>query len=459
MKNIKRITIMSCIMLCFWFCKSFAVTGVVNIPATRLRKAPNTESDIITNIYEDDQVSVLEDNGEWCKIEYDGNTGYVKTEFLKIDGKESNTNTSTENTVPQSNSQENTISNTPPNTENQDNSKASNESSQIPQTTNSNTTKISLRLLPNITSKVIAEIDATKQLNQIAEMNNWVKVTDGAITGWISKVKLSQKQETPEVEMPQEQKQEETPKTEEQPQEEKTTETNINKTGRVNVETAKVREKPDSSATVVDFLDYNDEVTISAEEGEWYKVTSGNISGYVNKRLITVSVSSRSLTENREETENKTENSIDDTVANENTNNSVNDALSKEVVVTTGVQVAEYAKQYIGYSYVSGGKTPSTGFDCSGFTKYIYSNFGYTLGNTAASQNNIGIEVSIDNLNVGDLILFYDEGKTKIGHTGIYVGDGNFVHAANANRGVVTDNLNTNSYYNSRFVTAKRIVE
>ena len=115
--------------------------------------------------------------------------------------------------------------------------------------------------------------------------------------------------------------------------------------------------------------------------------------------------------------------------------------------------------QFIGYPYVSGGKTPESGFDCSGFTKYIFSNFGFTLGATAASQNSVGREVSRDSLIAGDLLLFYDEGKTKIGHTGIYIGNGDFVHAANSKRGVVTDNINTSSYYDERYITARRIVE
>ena len=54
--------------------------------------------------------------------------------------------------------------------------------------------------------------------------------------------------------------------------------------------------------------------------------------------------------------------------------------------------------------------------------------------------------------------MIYDEGRTKIGHTGIYIGGGNFIHAANPSRGVVIDNLNSSSYYNTRFVTARRIV-
>ena len=67
-------------------------------------------------------------------------------------------------------------------------------------------------------------------------------------------------------------------------------ETTVDKTGIINVETAKVRESANSSATIVEFLDYNDKVTIIAEDGEWYKITSPKASGYVNKRLITLAV-------------------------------------------------------------------------------------------------------------------------------------------------------------------------
>ena len=67
--------------------------------------------------------------------------------------------------------------------------------------------------------------------------------------------------------------------------------------------------------------------------------------------------------------------------------------------------------------------------------------------------------MSRNDLRPGDLILFYDEAKTKIGHTGIYISNGDFIHSANPQRGVVIDNINTNSYYNERYIVAKRIVE
>lgn len=106
-----------------------------------------------------------------------------------------------------------------------------------------------------------------------------------------------------------------------------------------------------------------------------------------------------------------------------------------------------------------GCSTPEKGFDCSGFTRYVFGHFGFTLGQVAADQTSLGDVVGREGLQIGDLILFYNDGKSKIGHCGIYMGSGDFIHSANPQRGVVTDNLNTNSYYSERFVTARRIVK
>ena len=140
-------------------------------------------------------------------------------------------------------------------------------------------------------------------------------------------------------------------------------------------------------------------------------------------------------------------------------NNQINNSLSQGTASssTKGEQIVEFAKQYLGYKYVLGGKKPETGFDCSGFTRYVFSNFGVSLGATAASQaNNSGTEVARADLQIGDLILFQDDGRTRIGHCGIYIGNNTFIHAANPKRGVVTDKLEGNSYYSPRYVSAYR---
>lgn len=146
-----------------------------------------------------------------------------------------------------------------------------------------------------------------------------------------------------------------------------------------------------------------------------------------------------------------------DNVERESTVSQEENEKLEAILNNSGNEIANFANQYLGYNYVSGGKTPNTGFDCSGFTKYVYSNFGITLDSTAASQaNNSGTAVSREDLQPGDLILFQDDAKTKIGHCGIYIGDNTFIHAANPNRGVVTDKLEGNSYYSPRYVSAYR---
>jgi len=429
----------------------FAETGKVNVSATRLREEKDVNSNILTNIYENDTVEILEESGDWYKVKYDGKTGYVKKEYITLDKKKENTNTVNPNTVSG-------------NTTNIGDEVESNNSEDSNSTNN---LIVNLRTIPSMTSRVFTQIELSKSLTKVNEIGNWLQVTDGNITGWILKAKMKVLENSSPVQPPDftntmvenktntsvENVTNTISNTNSNQVNTSNSTTNVtqtnntseeestNKTGIVNVETAKV----------TDFLDYNDKVTIVAEDGDWYKITSPK-SGYVNKKLITISkdtLTSRSLTEERKKLEDNS------TVSQE-----VNDTLSEAFGnCSNGTEIVEYAKQYIGCSYVVGGKTPEAGFDCSGFTKYVYSNFGYSLGSTAASQINLGVEISRDELELGDLILFYNEGKTAIGHTGIYIGNGEFVHAANPTRGVVTDNINSNSYYNERFVSARRIIE
>ncbi len=458
MKKIKKIFILILIILYFLITTSVADTGKVNTQAVRIRENADINSNILTNIYLNDEVEILENNGEWCKVRYNNTEGYVKTEFLEIEGDSNTSNNSNTAVITQENQTETNNENIQDqnnvNQVTQDNVNETNNTIQdnTSQTQYVLTAQTNMRTMPNIISNIVVVLEQGKQVTTIVEFNNWIKVTDGSNIGWVPKVKLlAQEQVSSTNEVPNNAEEGDTQGnvTEETNQVEE--ENNINKPGIVTVETANVRESASTSATIIGFLDYNDTVTITKEEGDWYYVEGEEISGYVSKNLISTNVSSRSLTEERK-------NDNDTTVIDQDINNNLTEALSTQNT-QKGNQIAEYAKQFLGCSYVSGGKTPSSGFDCSGFTKYVYSNFGYTLGNTAATQNNLGKDVNIEDIAIGDLILFYDEGKTKIGHTGIYIGDGNFVHAANASRGVVTDNLNTNSYYNTRIVSIKRMAE
>jgi cell wall-associated NlpC family hydrolase len=87
-------------------------------------------------------------------------------------------------------------------------------------------------------------------------------------------------------------------------------------------------------------------------------------------------------------------------------------------------QVVGIALQYLGIPYVWGGSSPSTGFDCSGFTSYVFAQVGVSLPHHAASQYGYGTPVPYDQLAPGDLVFF-----SGLGHVGIYIGGGQFVHA------------------------------
>lgn len=94
---------------------------------------------------------------------------------------------------------------------------------------------------------------------------------------------------------------------------------------------------------------------------------------------------------------------------------------------TKGQSVVSYAKKFIGVKYVYGGESPN-GFDCSGFTKYVYAHFGVSLPHHAADQYKYGKSVSKSNLEPGDLV-FFGKSASGIYHVGIYIGSGEFIHS------------------------------
>jgi cell wall-associated NlpC family hydrolase len=123
-----------------------------------------------------------------------------------------------------------------------------------------------------------------------------------------------------------------------------------------------------------------------------------------------------------------------------------------------GAAIANFAMQYVGYPYVWAGNTPS-GFDCSGFTQYVVQNvLGYNITHSTDNQVNYGPRVSWDAWQQGDLLFFTNTGGSGyLTHVGIYIGDGQFVHAENENTGVRVSSIYSN-YYSSHYNTAIRLV-
>jgi cell wall-associated NlpC family hydrolase len=122
----------------------------------------------------------------------------------------------------------------------------------------------------------------------------------------------------------------------------------------------------------------------------------------------------------------------------------------------TGQEIVDYAETFLGVPYVYGGPSPS-GFDCSGLVYYCYTHYGYTVNRTAAGLAYSGTEASASDLQPGDVILFTSSGGSYIGHTGIYIGDGNFIHAPHTGDVVKISSL-SETYYTNHYWGARRVV-
>lgn len=114
----------------------------------------------------------------------------------------------------------------------------------------------------------------------------------------------------------------------------------------------------------------------------------------------------------------------------------------------------EVVNDLYGVPYKSSGKTKK-GFDCSGFTRYVFDKLGVELPPNSASQYRLGTAVEKQDLQPGDLVFFNTNGRS-VSHVGIYIGDGTFVHSESG-RGVVNTKLNDPYYWSKRYVGAKRI--
>ena len=133
-----------------------------------------------------------------------------------------------------------------------------------------------------------------------------------------------------------------------------------------------------------------------------------------------------------------------------------NGAAAATATVSKGQQVVDKAKQYLGVKYVYGGASPS-GFDCSGFTQYVYKQFGISLNRSSSSQTSNGYRVARSELQLGDLVFFSSPGSSSVGHVGIYIGGGKFIHSVKPGKAVEIDTMSS-GYYNTYFWGARRVL-
>lgn len=416
---------------------TFARTGTVKAPTGLvLRETASKTANPITTVSNNETVEILEENGEWYKVKYGNYEGYMFAEYVEAE------KIVQENPVVEETPAEEIE--TPQEQVSEEESEQPQEEAKIYPQNIGLKSAVKIYLIPSITSKVIANAETNANITINYELNDWFNVTYNNTQGWVRKYYIN-------VEVPNEQ---ENTNTEATTPEENTTETEQtnntvlveNKKGYISASTsANIRETASTSATIINTLTRNTGVTIIGEEGDFYKIQYQDITGYIAKSLISdkpVEVTSRG-TIDRQGAENSKQ---------------TNEATEISANATEGQKVVDFAKQYLGYSYVYGGTTPTGGFDCTGFTYYVYNACGHSLSRSCSVQSTTGTAVSKENLQAGDLLLFNNGTNGSIGHVGIYMGDGMFIHAVNARRGVDTDTIDSGYYY-TYYYSARRIIK
>lgn len=209
--------------------------------------------------------------------------------------------------------------------------------------------------------------------------------------------------------------------------------------GYISGNNVRFRSDPSLSGRILGEFYFSNAVEITGTSGEWTAVYARGQNGFVYSQYV--KEGKYTPAEKQEQNPAEKEEYISDP--------------SAIMTASTGQDIADFALQYLGYRYCWGGADPATGFDCSGFVYYVYSRFGYTLNRIAADQAKNGTPVSKNELQPGDILCFYSAGTT-IGHSGIYIGDGKFIHSATSNTGVIITELSGN--YAKRGFEARRIV-
>lgn len=422
--NLKYIMLILVVALMIVFTnKVEASTGTVTTETLNLRSEASTNSSVIELLNANEKLNIISEDGNWYKVEHNGKEGYVSKEYVELNSEDT--------------------TNKPEQSENTNLSNVTNQSANIEVNTAIKLEKDTvIKILPLINSNNLGNVKAGEEITVIAKANNWIFVQTADIAGWIINVNETIKDtDTEKATNIEDEDKKEQEQTGNDKKEDKQNETNYEQsvTKYVNASSVYLRREPSTDSTIVTTLIKNTDVKVTGEVEDWYKVKFNDYSGYIHKEL---------LSDSKVEATNRGTSNREKAISN----------VSNNKVSELGSDIVSYAKQFLGCPYVYGA-AGSQSFDCSGFTMYVYKHFGYSLSHSATAQSKVGTYVAKEDLQPGDLVFFLDyETMDGIGHCGIYIGDGEFIHASSGSGYCVkTSTLLSGSYYN-RYATARRLI-
>lgn len=202
--------------------------------------------------------------------------------------------------------------------------------------------------------------------------------------------------------------------------------------------TVNFRSQPNTSSSIISSLKNGQKVSVIGVYGGWYKVSSKGSVGYIHPDYLEINSNTNERPSNMKK---------DDVVGTVVDTSLDTDEIRKSIV--------DYSATLLGTPYKYAGNTPQ-GFDCSGFTSYVYKEAaGISLSRTSSGQRDTIENISMDELLPGDLVFFGS--NNIVNHVGIYVGNGNFIHSPHSGSVVRYDTLETGNY-NLRFICGGRVV-
>ena len=418
--------------------------ATVTASALNLRSEPNTSSSILATVSQGAVVLVTDDSVTgWYKVWYQGTEGYMSSEYLSFS--ESADSTFGTGTITGS--------------------------------------EVRVRSGPGTNYDILGEENSGKTLSVIGVSNDWYKVNYNDSVGYVKSTYMSlsgsgsgSSSSTASSSGP--------------------SVSPLSDTGSINATYVRLRSGPSTSHSILGTYQPGTTMTVNGETGDWYKVNYDGTDGYVYKTYLTLaSSSSSSSSESVTEMSQTTAYAISAVHMRTGPSTSYNSlrVLNPGISVTLtgytdnwyrvtyngetgyvyktylsttqpssgsssseGQRIVEEAKRYLGVPYVYGGSSPS-GFDCSGFVQYVFKQCGYSVLRTVSMQNTNGRQVSRSELQPGDIIIFYNSSISSLGHSGIYIGDGQFIHASSGSGKIVISSL-SNTYFNARYYSARRIV-
>ncbi len=356
------LAVLTAMFLCMTAAAAGIGTGTVTGSSLRMRSAASTSSSTMAYLNKGAQVDVLEQLDGWYKVEYNGRTGYLSSDYVQFAASAKTR------------------------------AAAQDLSGKTGVISGSN---VNFRSQPSTSSGVIATLAENTEVSLVSVDSGWCKAVYNGKEGYVSADYVSV-DGLPLVD----------------PQ------------GIVTGDAVNVRSGPSTSYDVVTKVYSGTILNLTSVKDGWYGISYNGLSGYISGDYVRI---------------------YDGSESGGNGN---------------GQSIVSKAKQYLGVPYVYGGASPR-GFDCSGFTMYIYSQFGYSLPHSASSQwASLGTSVDRSNLQPGDLVFFNDPSISRgkaCSHVGLYIGGGQFIHASSgSHRGIVISNL-SDSYYSRYYKGARRV--